>query len=229
MGWLERRRQRHAAEQAAAQAAKVAAVHDAWQKQLDEARDELGLAQTYYGEAGAAPEGVLLKPGERLYLHARGALLVEVRHAPGHYVGGSQGVSLHIMKGVNYRVGSLRGHYEPGPESPTPLDEGDVTITDQRVAFTGEKQSREWLFDKLLGYTHSTDAPWTALQVSNRQKVSGFAYDQDNADNVKFRLELALSAHRGTRSDLVQHCQQALQDLQAAEPPIPPSLTPAVG
>ena len=133
--------------------------------------------------------------------------MIEPRRAPGQFVGGSQGVSLHVAKGVNYRVGAVRGHYVPGPESPTPIDTGRAVITDHRVTFGGMKASREWLYAKLIGCQHDP-GNWTVLQVSNRQKASGIGYDAEHAPGIRFRLDLAIATFGGHRSLL----QSQLED-----------------
>ncbi|MDP9116033.1 MAG: hypothetical protein M3O28_01995 [Actinomycetota bacterium] len=107
----------------------------------------------------------------------------------GHYVGGCSGVSLHIAKGVNYRVGGTRGHYVPGPEIQTPVDRGQVSVTSQRVAFTGTRTTREWLYSKMIGADSSSDDHTVLLHVSNRQKISGLTL---GAQGARFQAYLAL-------------------------------------
>jgi len=164
------------------------------------------MAVSWDGEANPNPQdlaGILLKPGERIFYIVRGAFLVESRHAPGHYTGGSQGFTFHVMKGVNYRVGANRGTYTPGPESPTIIDQGIAAITSNRVMFAGAKQTREWSFDKLIGMTVETPGPWLALPVSNRQKTSGIGYGETLSEEVEFRLHLAWAIHSNSRPAFV--------------------------
>ena len=145
----------------------------------------------------------MLKAGERPFLLIRDAALIEPRATPGHWKGASQGVSFRVAKGVRYRVGQSRGTFVPGPTTPTPIDIGDALVTGRRVLFRGPQATREWLFDKMVGYAHSDDNTWTSVQVSNRQKTSGIAYGADNAHEFQFRLELALAVWRGDRGPLV--------------------------
>ena len=83
------------------------------------------------------------------------------RREAGHWEGRSQGVSVRVpgTKSMRYRVGASHGTYVQGVERPTPIDTGQFVITDQRAAFLGEKQTREWSWDKLIGITHAGDAP----------------------------------------------------------------------
>src|SRR5262249_22589818 len=154
----------------AAKASAAAAKHRAaLEDQLDNAKNFTG-----YDPADAPGVPLHAKAGERLFLSAEGAFLIEPRRGPGHYEGASQGVSVHVpgTKSMRYRVGATRGTFVQGEEKPTPIDQGTFVITDQRAVFIGAQQTREWLWSKLIGFTHSADAPWTAIAVSNRQKVS---------------------------------------------------------
>src|SRR5262249_32015414 len=126
----------------------------AWEKEIGAARDALDTAQGFTGfSRDESPEAVpiVLKPDERVFLIIDGAGLIEERRGQGHYQGGSQGVSLHIAKGVTYRVGAQRGTFVPGEEHPTVVDHGVAVVTDERVVFEGSGQTREWAFAKLLG------------------------------------------------------------------------------
>ncbi len=151
----------HAA--AVAQAAAVAhEAHAAWQASK--------LEQTV-----PSVSGVMLKKDEVAYGTIIGAGLVEPRRAPGQWSGASHGMSFHVAKGVNYRVGQSRGTYTQGEERPTVIDSGLFVITNQRCLFVGSKRSTEWAYSKLLGF--SLEGVGVAIfNVSNRQKASGVSY-----------------------------------------------------
>jgi hypothetical protein len=152
--------------------------------------------------------------------------LVETRRGAGHYVGGYSGFSFRVAKGVRYHVGGTRGQYQAGAEQPTVIDTGTATITDQRVVFQGAKQTREWAFTKLLGYQHFDAPPWTAIQVSNRQKTSGVLCDGDTAENFQFRLALALAHYRGEGPTFVGQLEGQVRDHEASRPIEPPPTAP---
>jgi hypothetical protein len=175
---------------------------------------------------------VVLKRGEHAFLWLSAVALVETRRERGHYQGGYSGFSFHVMRNVNWRVGATRGHFEPGPEAPTVIDTGSVTITDQRVVFQGSKQAREWPFSKLLGVHDDPATPWTAIAVSNRQKVSGVLYSTAEAEEFRFRLHLAVADQSGNRDAFVAALEQERVQHDAARPvpprpsaPAPPSAT----
>lgn len=73
-----------------------------------------------------------------------------------HYVGGSQGASIRIMKGVYYRVGGFRGH----PVEETKLikiDEGILCVTNRHIYFGGKLKSFRISYDKIVSFTPCSD------------------------------------------------------------------------
>ncbi len=231
MGFLDRikadreaakheRDERHRLEEAARQRQALEQAYTSWQERDAEMAELIVAAQTFEGVVG--PEvPVLLKKGERAFMVGRGASLIEPRRPPGHWEGASTGMSFRVMKGVSYRVGQSRGHFVQDSERPTAIDQGTATITSQRVVFQGAKVAREWQFSKLLGVSHDPNEPWTALQVSNRQKVSGFLYDEEHAEAIRFRLTLALARYNDTVPELVADLQRQRSEhakLASAQP-----------
>jgi hypothetical protein len=196
----------------------------AWQEDEAGLQELLRLAREFSGITTSfeARIPVVLRRDEHVLYVLEGAQLVEWKRLPGHWVGGYSGFSFRIAKGVRYHVGGTRGHYEQGEERPAPIDMGTITITDQRVVFQGLKQAREWPYSKLLGYQHDPKIPMTSLQVSNRQKVSGFLYDGEHAESIHFRLALAIAHYQGTTGELVSSLEQQLATHEAAKP-VPPA------
>jgi len=187
-----------------------AELHKRYERELAEWTEEdeqlysyLVAARSFDGFEPSAAAGFVLKAGERPFLLIHDAALIEPRATPGYWKGASQGVSFRVAKGVRYRVGQTRGTLVAGPTTPTPIDTGDALLTGRRLVFRGPKATREWLFDKMVGYAQSEDNTWTSVQVSIRQKTSGVAYGADNAQEFQFRLELALAVWRGDRGPLV--------------------------
>jgi hypothetical protein len=106
------------------------------------------------------------------------------------------------------------------------MDRGMATITDRRVVFSGARRTREWAFDKLLGYHNDGRVPLTLFHLSNREKVSGLLYDARQAEEVHFRLALALANCADTVNEFVNHIERQLAVHDAARPE-PPELPPA--
>jgi hypothetical protein len=126
-----------------------------------------------------------------------------------------------VTKGIRYHVGGTRGTSVQGDDETKLIDTGTATITDQRIVFQGQKQAREWAFSKLLGYEHDQHSPWTPIQVSNRQKVSGIRYEANTAQSFQFNLALALATFNDTREQLASGLAQELQEHQARKPEPP--------
>ena len=197
------------------------------QDELDVAETRLEAVDAFFGLTGSdLPDdmGVILKPGESLYCLVTGAVLIEPKKGPGQWKGRSQGVSMPIPgTRLRYRIGASKGSFEQGEETPTPIDEGTFVVTDKRGIFTGQKQSREWAWSKLLGVTHY-EPGWTAMAVSNRQKISGVGVDSANVEHMRFLVELAVARATGSsiddlRSDAQADVVQARAALTALGPP----------
>jgi hypothetical protein len=208
------------AEAAARQAAEADRNAQAWREYFELSETRLEIARSFEGVDGAEAHGcpIVLKKGERMFFSVTdGAVLVEPRRTAGHWQGANQAVSVHVpgTKSMRYRIGGTRGTYVQGAEVPTPIDEGSFTVTNQRGVFVGAKASREWQWSKLLGVTHASDAPWTAIAVSNRQKASGVACDAANIDTVRFWIDLAVADANGKRDGLVSELEDELAKQRA--------------
>ena len=194
--------------------------------------DQLDAARHFQGVTGG--EGVdipiALHRDERMLLAVVGAILIETRRGAGHWQGANQGVSVHVpgTRSMRYRIGATRGTFVQGDESPTPIDEGTFTITNQRATFVGAKQTREWLWAKLVGIAHQGATPWTAIAVSNRQKTSGVGYDVEHAGLIRFWIDLATARANGTADTLIAELEA---ERAALGPPdsVPPAQGPLPG
>jgi hypothetical protein len=227
-------RHRHREDGTALPSSGLAARFAVWQKEDDHLAQLEEQARTFRGITEAEmPQhvSVALKPGERAYVVVNGAALIEPRSAGGHWEGASHGVSVRVpgTKSMRYRIGATRGHYVRDAERPTPIDTGTAVATDHRLVFAGAKAAREWLWDKAIGIDHHPDAAWTTIAVSNRQKVSGIAYDDATAGDIRFRIDLAFAVGTGHADEFVSEMQaeraeHALQRPgQALPPPAPPA------
>jgi hypothetical protein len=220
---FKHRHEREAAEQAARHSEELNAQRAELSSFLEQAKSFSGVDPQTVSELR-----VQCKRDERVYLCLDGAALIEPRREAGHWEGRSQGVSVRVpgTKSMRYRVGASHGTYVQGVERPTPIDSGQFVITDQRAVFLGQKQTREWAWSKLIGITHAGDAPWSAIAVSNRAKVSGVAYDQMHERAIRFMLDLAVARANGTADNLVRELTGALDEVQgellAATPPSAP-------
>jgi hypothetical protein len=230
--WRAARAAREAAlaEQKAARAAATAveeatqALRAAWDA-LDGARLEA---------ASTSVDGVMLKPREIAYARIEGVQLIEPRREPGRWVGGSQGVSLRLAKGVSYRVGASRGRFQQGDEVPTPIDSGVFVVTDRRCLFVGSKRSTEWAYSKLLGF--SLEGRGLALfSVSNRQKTTGVHYGAELEARMDAIVAAAIARsrsdeeHQALLAELAEDHRRCSAEYEAAQAALRPGGGQAVG
>lgn len=218
-------RRREQAEAEARQHAEAALAE--WQTQVDQAEAMVALAEGFHGaDPGEADTRLVPKKGERVYFIAQGAALVEPRRLPGRWEGGHTGLSFRVAKGLYVRTGTSRGTYQQGAEVLQPIDNGEAVITNQRVLFLGDKQTREWAFSKLMGVQYDEERGATYIQVSNRQKVSGVLTGPDWLLPFRFRLSLAVSDYNDTRPGVLTEARAQLAQLRAQKPAPPLPLTP---
>lgn len=72
------------------------------------------------------------------------------------YVGGSQGVSLRVMKGVYYRVGAFKGHAVERTER-VHIDTGWVVATSKHIYFSGPSKSLRVPYSKIISFLPFSD------------------------------------------------------------------------
>jgi len=137
-------------------------------KELERIRTHLGLAEGDIGRTGrdfqrlrllgeiqdgnlpvVTVSGLVLQKNEQPHWSEPGHL-IEERVLRRRYEGGSSGVSVRIMRGVTYRVGSHRGHLVTETGN-VPVSSGEFVITNKRVIFKGDRKSFSYQHDKLLG------------------------------------------------------------------------------
>ncbi len=91
---------------------------------------------------------LVLQKGEQVIWVFKDAKYYESRTRT-HYVGGSHGVSLRVMKGVYYRVGAFRGD----PVQTTALvhvDTGLLVVTNKHLTFIGPQKSVRLKHEKII-------------------------------------------------------------------------------
>jgi hypothetical protein len=211
----KRAQKKAVAEQARRDAAQRA-VEQQRQQHLTELRSLLAVAQGH----SSPMSSLMLKDGEVGVAQISNVGLIEERHTPGHYSGGSQGVSIPIGsiggRSVRYHVGATRGHYVQGTPINTAVDHGMLSITDQRIVYQGAKKNVECLYSKLLGIQHVPGG--LVISVSNRQKTTtlNFGTALDNWVDTRLRLAMALFHHdvESTIADL----QSQITAFEAAAP-----------
>jgi len=212
------------------------AYHDAlarWAPNAQRLRELIDTAQTL-GTADAAPMPgcpIALKYGEAPFFWLPNVSLVETDLDRDRCNDGYSGCSLHVLRNVEWRARGTRDSTVPVAETPPVVDVGTVTITNHRVVFQGEKHARVWSFSKLLGIHDDATTPWTAIAVSNHQKVFGLLYTEDDAEEFRFRLHLAVAEQQGNRAAVIASLEQERTEHDAVRPeaPVPGSVPPPMG
>jgi hypothetical protein len=102
------------------------------------------------------------------------------------------------------------------PAAGSPVDTGQVAVTDQRVVFVGRTR-REWTYSTLIGMAH-TEAGQTWLLVTSRTQVSGVAAPPPMAAEFRLHLALALADRASQRDAFVAELAARLQRHQQAKP-----------
>jgi hypothetical protein len=197
-------------------------VHQGLMRFVEETRSFRGLPG---GSSRRSPVPVLHR-GERAFLALAGVHLIEARHSGGRFVGGTKGVPVRLPDGARGHVGGTGGMLLPGTEQPTSVDVGALVITDRRAVLHNAdtdagQPDHEWLFRYVVAVHHEPDAPWTALEVTDRRDASGFFYGHADVHLVRFRLGLALAVHSGTVPRLRAELESAFSHHLATKPPFP--------
>ena len=102
--------------------------------------------------------------------------------------------------------------------APTPVDLGELAVTDRRAGFTGAKQIRQWSWSSLIGITHAANGPWTTIDVSSRRRQFGLLYDNENREQIRFSIDLAVATARGTRDEVIDRIAGELAHAVSATP-----------
>jgi len=195
------RERRHAAELAV------------WQAERDRVLSFISRVETFTGATNSEAPSLPLEllDGERALLVLPGVQLIEPRHLPSHFMGGNGGFTFRVAR-------ASRGHGTPDAGEPTPIDTGVITVTDRRAVFSGNLHLRTWDYTGVIGFHTNADPPWTAIAVSDRQKVSGIRYDASHAEEFRFALALGMARCHDSQTSLVNDLHRQLDELDRERP-----------
>jgi hypothetical protein len=189
-----------------------------WQEERDSAQSLLEAAQT----EGTSPDGLALHRGELCYGTLTCCSLVEERRGRGHFETGSAGVSIPIGKvagrPIRYRLGATRGHYVEGTPSPTAIATGTLYVTNQRLVFLSNTQTRECRYDHLVGIQRADELGSLTVSLSNRQHPVVFSFGKDASPWLALHIEIAMSYFRGDHDELVKQLAEKVAELDTAKP-----------
>jgi hypothetical protein len=176
--------------------------------------------------SGSEPDDHSLaqKKGELVLWTGYGIYQVAGR-TPSTFSGGSQGVSIPIVAGIRYKVGSFKGRMTPGVEMQMDKDQGMVKLTNQRLIFAGPIATTEWAFAKLLSTFSNPDRTDFILGVSNRQKSSGLRFSPEDGYAFSHLFALALYSYENGIPATIKAIKNELEEGAADKPQLvlPPS------
>jgi hypothetical protein len=176
--------------------------------------------------SGSEPDDHSLaqKKGELVLWTGYGVYQVAGR-TPSTFSGGSQGVSIPIVAGIRYKVGSFKGQTIPGVEMQMDKDQGMVKLTNQRLIFAGPIATTEWAFAKLLSTFSNPERTDFILGVSNRQKSSGLRFSPEDGYAFSHLFALALYSYENGIPATIDAIKNELKEGAADKPKLelPPS------
>ena len=195
----------------------------------DRENQVLAQALEIFTEASSGSEpddhSLTQKKGE-LVLWTGNAVYQVAGRTPSTFSGGSQGVSIPIVAGIRYRVGSFKGRMIPGVEMQMDKDQGMVKLTNQRLIFAGPIATTEWAFSKLLSSFSNPEQTDFIFGVSNRQKSSGLRFLPEDGYAFAHLFALALYSYENGIPATIKAIKDELKEGQGDKPKLvlPPSV-----
>lgn len=116
-----------------------------------------------------------VRPEEKAFYRLEGVELREYRSGGSSYKGGYAGGNLSLTQGFSVSAGGNRGRLTHDEEESTTVDVGTAIFTNQRVVFSGPKQTREWELAKLLNIDVGENGFVVSISASNSQRTNALA------------------------------------------------------
>jgi hypothetical protein len=157
-----------------------------------------------------------LEKDEVLIYHLDNVVLTEFKSNGSTYSGGYAGVSFRVAKGVRLNTGLTGGTSSRNPETSQPIDIGDLTVTNQRLVFSGANQVRVFKLDKIINLEAGPNGLSVSISVSNREKTSGL--ESSNLDDISpgMAVSLATAWHDGGKKAAIKDAQEMAGQLRKA-------------
>jgi len=152
---------------------------------------------------------------EVVIYHLEDVMLTEYRSTGSTYSGGYAGVSFRVAKGVRLNTGKTGGSSMRNPETPQTIDSGELTVTNQRVVFTGANQVRVFDLDKVLNMESGSNGATVSISVSNRERTSGLASGHMEDLTPGMAVSLATAWHDGGKKAAIKNAKEMSAQLRA--------------
>ena len=147
------------------------------------------------GELGKQlSSNILLKKGENLIFEVPGVSFCEERTVK--FKGNTQGFSVRLMKGVSYRFGTFQGGVE---KKVVPLDNGNFTLTNRRLIFSGSTKSVEYPLNKIVSITPLDNG--VMINKSGKTKMEYFL----NTTNLSMKITITPEVGDDFEEDTVKY------------------------
>jgi hypothetical protein len=98
------------------------------------------------------------------------------------------------------------------------VDRGQLVVTDQRLAFVGEQQRRDW-WHALVSRICHVDHRHTTIELWDSEVRSGVEYDDPEV--TRLYLDLAVSVHDGSSATYLAGIEQGLRNHEMRRPAPP--------
>lgn len=146
-----------------------------WLSELRDGRVNITFVQ--------ATSPIILKQAEKIYCAIPNVTLKEPRAVRVTH-GGYAGPSIWVAKGVSFRLGSFGSSSESHQEIKT-IDRGILTLTDQRLIFSGGMKTISVLLDKVVQIDPYIDG--ISLHKEGREKTQYFLW-QNSSSSLKITI-----------------------------------------
>ena len=157
-----------------------------------------------------------LGKGERFVYQATGIQLAEYRSGGSTYQGANVGVSVPLFGRVRANVGGSQGELVKKPEELTIVDTGVLTFTSERVVFAGQRQTREWTFDKILNIDVGPNGDSITLSSSNKQTTSQLIQPDTSAVGPGVLIGIAKEFHDKGEQAAIEQAHAYAKQIQEA-------------
>jgi hypothetical protein len=139
----------------------------------------------------ASPLHIMPKPGEKVYVESQASLLKEV--ADRQWQAGSSGFSFRIAKGVRYRTGNTRGHMQQVGTKIIEQDTGFLSVTSNRLVFSGRTTTQESQYTKIENLTVFNDG--LAVAVRRGSNIVTHSYSAAASEMIAALINAAMQPH----------------------------------
>ena len=156
------------------------------------------------------------EPDEILVYHLAGVALTEFKSTGSSFAGGFGGLSVGVSDGVRVGAGIGGGKSVRSPEVSQILDVGELTVTNQRLVFTGANLVRVFDLNKVVNMEAGPNGLTVSVSVSNRDKTSGFQSANLGDLTPGMAVSLATAWHEGGKEAAVDSAKDMATRLREA-------------